>query len=131
LSTAPPHSLIPVCSLFLTGCEVLSWVSASVSAPNKSHPRFVSRKTSYLSWLFFLSRNISRFPDTTDYTALNRILFVNNNHDQTSYSYLDRYSKSGPNFSGENGPGRPFFLEFWSPRPIFFAGPKFPWQFIL
>ena len=26
---------------------------------------------------------------------------------------------SGPNFSGENGLGGPFFLEFWSPGPIF------------
>jgi len=35
---------------------------------------------------------------TTFSSALNRILFVINNRDQTSYSYSDRYSKSGPNF---------------------------------
>jgi len=50
-------------------------------------------------------------------SALNRSFFINDNHDQTSY--LDRYSKSGPNFSKENGPGGPLFLEFGSPRPLF------------
>jgi len=61
-------------------------------------------------------------------TPLNCILFVNNNCDQTLYLYLDHYSKSGPNFSGENGLDGSFFLEFWSPGPIFFAGPKFQRQ---
>jgi len=51
--------------------------------------------------------------------ALNRILFTNDNCDQTLYSYSDHYSKSGPNFSKENGLGGPLFLEFWSPEPIF------------
>jgi len=39
--------------------------------------------------------------------------------------YSDRYSKSGPNFSGENGPGGPLFLEFWSLGPIFLPDQNF------
>ena len=33
--------------------------------------------------------------------------------------HLDLYSKSGPNFPGENGPGILFFLKFWSPGLLF------------
>jgi len=36
---------------------------------------------------------------------------MNDNRDQISYSYSDHYSKSRPNFSGENGSGGPFFME--------------------
>ena len=42
-------------------------LGASISAPIKAHHLFVSRKTSYLRWLFFLSSNMPRFPDATDY----------------------------------------------------------------
>ena len=39
LSTASifPYILVPICSLSLTGWEVLSWDSASASAPIKAH----------------------------------------------------------------------------------------------
>ena len=58
-------------------------LGASVSAPIKAHHQFVSRKTSYLRWLFFLSSNISRFPDATNYLRRWTVSFTNKNHDQT------------------------------------------------
>jgi len=94
-------------------------LGASISAPIKAHHLFVARKTSYLRWLFFFLVTYlgSLMPLTTFSTE--PYSFINGNCDQTSYSYSDHYSKSRPNFTGENGPGGPFILEYWSPEPLF------------
>ena len=59
-------------SLFLSGAFlwlVGSFSSGTVLGAGMSAPiyLFVSKKTSYLRWLFFLSSNMPRFLDATDY----------------------------------------------------------------
>ena len=122
LSTAPtvPHVLVPVWSFSLTGWEVLSWDSASASRLQLKHtPGLFQGKPATAGDCFsFLVTYLGSLMLLTTFST-EPYTFVNNNCDQTSYSYSDHYSKSGPNFLGKNGPGGPFFLEFWSPGPIF------------
>ena len=94
-------------------------LGASASAPIKAHHRFVSRKTSYLRRFF--SFVVTYLGCLMLLTTCSAELYPFHKQQLRSnlYSYSDRYSKSGPNFSGENGPGVPLFLEFWSPGPIF------------
>jgi len=44
--------------------------------------------------------------------------FINNNHDPTSYSYSDRYSKSGQNFQGKMVQADHFFPGILVPQTM-------------
>jgi len=50
--------------------------------------------------------------------------FVNNNRDQTSYSYSDRYSKSGPKIFGRKWSGWTIFPGIFGPPDQFFHRTK-------
>ena len=97
-------------------------LGTSMIAPIKACHLFVSRKTSYLRWFFFfLVTYLGSLMLLTTFST-EPYSFINSNCDQTSYSYLDHYSKSRPNFTGTICPG---MLVPWT---TFFARPKFLWQ---
>jgi len=92
-----------------------------------AHHRFVSRKTSYLRQLFsFLVIHLGSLMLLTTFSAE---LYINDNHDQTSYSCIlgPLFQVRTKFFRGKLS-GRTIFPGILVPRTTFFARPKFPWQ---
>ena len=115
-----PHILVPIWSLSLPRgvFSPATVLGASASAPIKAHHRFCFKENQLPQAIFFVFSNLVMLLTTC---SAEPYAF----HKRRSRSnivlvlYSDRYSKAGPNFSGENGPPGPLFLEFWSPGPIF------------
>ena len=106
-------------------------LGASMSAPIKAHHLFVSRKTSYLRWLFFLSSNIPRFPDATDYLQHWTIFFHKRQLRSNIVLVLGPLIQVRTKFYRGKWFWRTIFPGILVSRTTFFARPKFLWQYNL